>query len=106
MLVKEGQDKSGTTKKRMLNYKQIRQDLVNNLNYLKRLKLTPKLVIFKYVYNKIMTTEVFSYKPFQKAGSHEFISACKQNDIFRIEELLKQNRFFVFDFDYVNNDIH
>lgn len=27
-----------------------------------------------------MTEEVFSYKPFQKKGSHELMQACKANN--------------------------
>lgn len=44
---------------------------------------------------------MFSYKPYQKQGSYEFIMACKSNDRMKLVELLGTNRFLVFDFDYV-----
>lgn len=48
-----------------------------------------------------MTQEVFSYKPFQKKGSHELMYACKANNFVKAQEILKVNRFLVYDFDYV-----
>jgi hypothetical protein len=48
-----------------------------------------------------MNTEVFSYKPFQKSGSHELMHACKTNNHILVSEIIKDNRFLVYDFDFV-----
>ena len=44
---------------------------------------------------------VFSSKPFQKEGSYELIEAAKFGDLVKIQQLLRDNRNLVYDFDYI-----
>ncbi|KAL4442916.1 hypothetical protein ABPG74_010805 [Tetrahymena malaccensis] len=46
-------------------------------------------------------TQIFSSKPFQKKFSYELIQAAKLGDIMKVIECLNENRFLVFDFDYI-----
>ncbi|EAS01945.2 ankyrin domain protein (macronuclear) [Tetrahymena thermophila SB210] len=45
--------------------------------------------------------QIFSSKPFQKKFSYELIQAAKLGDIMKVIECLNENRFLVFDFDYI-----
>lgn len=81
-------------KKRVVNYRVIRKELKAALFYINKLKLTP---------GELMTQNIFSSKPFQKKDSYELIQACKRGDDQKVKDLLKFNKYLVYDFDYVIN---
>ena len=75
------------------NFSQVRKSLRETLDMIFELKLNLKA---------FRERKVLSTKPFEKLGSYEFIHAAKQGNLEKIEEMLKKNRFLVYDFDYVS----
>ncbi len=41
-------------------------------------------------------------KPYDRPGSHKFINAAKSGDLETIKRMLKQNRYFVYDYDHIS----
>ncbi|CAK87530.1 unnamed protein product (macronuclear) [Paramecium tetraurelia] len=77
-------------KKHKINTKAIIRDIINKLSILKKLDI-------KYIDRRI-----WSNQPFQKRNQYSFIKACKAGDLNLAKELLEQDRFLNFGFDYVN----
>ncbi|CAD8094367.1 unnamed protein product [Paramecium sonneborni] len=73
--------------------KQLRMILLRAINKLKAMNIDPQYMI---------ENKVFSKKPYQRKMSNEFIHAVKLNQKDRVNELLEQNRYLVFDFDFYN----
>ena len=44
---------------------------------------------------------IFPTKPFERKGAEEFIKAAKHNDYNYIREVLRDDRFYVFEYDAV-----
>ncbi|KAL4493423.1 hypothetical protein ABPG72_007431 [Tetrahymena utriculariae] len=70
----------------------LRQQLKEALKYLFKLKITP---------SEISSYQVFSTKPYQKKGSYELISYSKKGDTDLVRDLTMENKYLVYDFDYV-----
>lgn len=49
----------------------------------------------------VMNGVVFSHKPYEKKGSHGFLTAIKLGNIQLVKQYLKQNKYYVYDFDHV-----
>ena len=60
-----------------------------------------KLIKLKIPREDFFSMPVFSHKPYEKELSRKFIDACKDNEIDTIKELLKKDRYLVYDFDYI-----
>lgn len=48
-----------------------------------------------------MKTKIFSTKAFEKPFSREYFKAVKENELFKVKDLLCKNRYLIFDFDDV-----
>ncbi|KAL4477297.1 hypothetical protein ABPG73_003423 [Tetrahymena malaccensis] len=70
----------------------LRQQLKEALRYLFKLKISP---------SEISSNQVFSTKPYQKKGSYELISYSKKGDTELVRDLTMENKYLVYDFDYV-----
>ncbi|CAK84127.1 unnamed protein product (macronuclear) [Paramecium tetraurelia] len=78
--------------RRRIDYKKILHELKKKLQYVSRLNLD----IFQ-----AFSDQVISQKPFQKEHSYEFIQAAKQGKEFEVKEFIKDNKYLVYDFDYI-----
>ncbi|EAS03144.2 ankyrin domain protein (macronuclear) [Tetrahymena thermophila SB210] len=70
----------------------LRQQLKEALKYLFKLKISP---------SEISSNQVFSTKPYQKKGSYELICYSKKGDTDLVRDLTMENKYLVYDFDYV-----
>jgi ankyrin repeat protein len=52
--------------------------------------------------HEIISLKLFSSQPYSRPGSKNLIEAAKNGNLKKVDELLKENRMLVFDFDYVN----
>ncbi|CAD8186841.1 unnamed protein product [Paramecium octaurelia] len=77
-------------KKHKINTKAIIRDIINKLTILKKLEI-------KYIDKRI-----WSNQPFQKRSQYSFIKACKAGNLNLVKELLEQDRFLNFGFDYIH----
>ncbi len=46
--------------------------------------------------------QVIPEKPYERPGSQKFFNAVKAGDLKIVEQLLRQNRYYVYDFDNIN----
>ena len=46
-------------------------------------------------------TLIFSTQPFEKPNSYKFLKAAKDGDTQMIKQLIKSNKYLVYDFDHV-----
>lgn len=53
-------------------------------------------------FSKLLEHHVFSSVPYEKKDSKELIVAAKTGDLDTVTELLKKNKYLVYDFDNVN----
>lgn len=62
------------------------------LEYMQKVNIKPE---------ELRNGSVFSTVPYQKPGSRELIHAAKHGKVEDLLDLLKQNRFLIFDFDNI-----
>ena len=68
--------------------------LIFAVNEMKQMKITPEMV---------MSGTVFPKLPFQKGNlTRDFFLAVKIGDKTTVEQMLKKDRFLVFEYDHVN----
>lgn len=75
------------------NWKIIRKKLLETLNSLKRMKLTPRIVI---------NEPVFTAEPYGRADSQRLFQAIKAGNIKVVKKLLAKNRYLIHDFDNIH----
>lgn len=51
---------------------------------------------------QFITEQVIPKKPYERPGSHKFINAAKSGDYEVVCKMLKNNKYFVYDFDDIN----
>lgn len=68
-------------------------NLLNCLNKLRKMHLTP---------NDLVNYNVFSKKPFGKPNSQQFFLSIKVGNIAAVKQFIKMNRYLIFDFDHVS----
>ncbi|CAK84607.1 unnamed protein product (macronuclear) [Paramecium tetraurelia] len=78
--------------RRKIDFKKIQHELKKTLQYISRLNLD--------IY-QAFSDQVISQKPFQKEHSYEFIQAAKQGKEWEVKEFIKDNKYLVYDFDYI-----
>ncbi|CAD8102632.1 unnamed protein product [Paramecium sonneborni] len=78
--------------RRKVDFKKIQNELKRTLQYISRLNLD----IYQAFSDKVIST-----KPFQKKHSYEFIQAAKQGKEWEVKEFIKDNKYLVYDFDYI-----
>lgn len=81
-----------SVRRQKIDFGKLKQELKRTLRYIGRLGLTIA---------EGFSQEVFSVRPFQKAKSYQFIQAAKYGDMYQLKDLLQENKYLVYDFDYV-----
>ncbi len=78
-------------------FARIRKALKEKLFKCVELKLTPQEMLSE--------RPLFPCKPFDRSGSYAFIKAAKYGDQETVEQYLKEDRFYIFEYDQVRNEI-